>query len=1037
MFIDEETKQQILARATLEATLDKYSVHAPGSTQKKRLYVCPFCGKEMQYHPGKNLVKCFHCEWGTNSPVTFLMETAKLDYPEALKKLADDFGVIIPDQPKPDTKPKATAKPKSYCARQLEASGLTAKDVRARCHTDGSQLGLFLNLPDSVKSVGGPVTFDTSPFFQGTMDRYGHVSRTGDDMVIQYFDLDGHPVTYRDRRKGGSSEEKPFFRVRWQYPESHMTAKGDSPKYLSPAGSGLHLYVPERLRQAFAKGETVENLFFTEGEKKAEAVSRYVGPAFGMGGIHCLTAKDSRQLPEDVIRFIEQCHTRRVYFIMDSDWNDLGSHLTPDRDVMSRPKTFANAAITFRDWFRTLASRELFVDVYLVLGNPGTGKGVDDALMLMRPNEADYASHILKGTDNAAAGGETPYFRVVKISAIADAKIREIWHLNDPDSFTEAHLKELAEMKEGFTIMRNLCRINDKGERESVDGILDDETFWTVNERRDRAGNTSYAYSYNYERALYFLNRRGFYKQQADNGDWLLVKVDNRQIQEVTEVTIQDYVMDFVRGYKREGVNKEDILNMLHRAKSQYLGHYQMTSLFPRTPEYAKPDRDSQILMFHSRYWRVSADGVEEHPLSSASFDYWQKDLRDIDASRTPERLITVDDSDGNLLIKVTPTDAKCDFLRFLLYASWFDWNKYLDNDRRPIPPLDGSIDFFEVANPSEISADMLAKMTAIGYLMHHYDNPAVAKAVIAMDEHISPAGQSNGRSGKSLVSMALKHVTNVLELPGKGLDLTGDRFVFSQVNSQTRVITLDDIDERFDFEQLFPSITSGVTVNEKGQKRFTLSGHDKPKFFITTNHTILASNGSARDRQFKIAFSNYFDEHYKPEREFGTLFFSEDWDPEQWNLFYNFMAECLEVYFLAQHNHWGVSGSGLIEAPCEALDKRLLRQLMTEGFYQWMLEYMGIDELDPYNPEGTRLGERLQRLEMYNSYVLTLSQAEVRFFKAPKFRDRVLYFCHYFGYVLNPQLPQNAKGEPVGFDKSGGTEFYTIALKPFDSTPH
>ena len=30
------------------------------------------------------------------------------------------------------------------------------------------------------------------------------------------------------------------------------------------------------------------------------------------------------------------------------------------------------------------------------------------------------------------------------------------------DSFTEAHLKELAEMKEGFTIMRNLCRINDK-----------------------------------------------------------------------------------------------------------------------------------------------------------------------------------------------------------------------------------------------------------------------------------------------------------------------------------------------------------------------------------------------------------------------------------------------------------------------------------------------------------------------------------------------------------------------------------------------
>ena len=35
MFIDEETEQQILARATLEATLDKYSVRAPGYTPKR------------------------------------------------------------------------------------------------------------------------------------------------------------------------------------------------------------------------------------------------------------------------------------------------------------------------------------------------------------------------------------------------------------------------------------------------------------------------------------------------------------------------------------------------------------------------------------------------------------------------------------------------------------------------------------------------------------------------------------------------------------------------------------------------------------------------------------------------------------------------------------------------------------------------------------------------------------------------------------------------------------------------------------------
>ena len=1036
MFFDEETKQQILARATLEAVLDKYSVRAPGYTQRKRLYVCPLCGKEMQYHPGKQLVKCFHCDWGTNSPVTFLMETAKVDYPEALQKLADDFGVTIPDQPKPDSKPKATAKPKSYCTRQLEASGLTAKDVRARCHTDGSQLGLFLNLPDSVKSVGGPVTFDTSPFFQGTMDKYGHVSRTGDDMIIQYFDLDGQPVTYRDRKKGENSEEKPFFRVRWQYPESHMTRSGDTPKYLSPTGSGVHLYIPERLRQAFAKSEPLENLYFTEGEKKAEAVSRYVGPAFGMGGIHCLTAKDSSGIPTEVIRVVERCHVKRVYFIMDSDWDDLGSHLAPDRDVQARPKTFANAAISFRDWFNTLAKREIYLDVYLVLGKPGTGKGVDDALMLLRPNEAEYSRCLQQGTADVVAGGETPYFRVVKISAIADAKVREIWHLNDPDRFTEAHLKELSAMKGGFTLMRNLCRINEDGKYESVYGLMDDETFWTVTEHRDRLGNATYTYSYNYERALRFLSRRGFFKIRTDNGDIHLVKNENHCLHEVTEADIQDYVMDFVRGYKREGVNKEDILNMLHRAKSQYLGHYQMTSLFPYTPEYVKPDRYSQVLMLHTKYWRVSADGIEEHNLDAASFDYWQKDLRDIDATRTSERLISVVDDGGNLLIKVTPTGNKCDFLRFLLLTSWFDWNKFLDNDRRPIAPLDDTFSIFDMADPAGISANMLAKMTAIGYLMHRYHNPAIAKAVIAMDESLSPVNESNGRSGKSLIGKALEQMEQTLYIPGKNLDLTGDKFAFEQVTSETRVIFIDDSDRDLDFELFFPLITDSITVNGKGLKRFTLSGHDKPKFYITTNHTIQANSGSARDRQFKIAFSNYFDDKYKPEREFDTLFFTDDWSPEQWNLFYNFMAECLEVYFLAQRNHWGVSGSGLIEAPCEALDKRLLRQLMTEGFYQWMVEYMCIDENNPQNDFGTRLGRRLQRLEMYDSYLATLSQAEMKYVKPPKFRDRVLYFCHYFGYVLNPQLPQNSKGEPVGFDKAGGVEYYTISTKTFDSTP-
>ena len=364
MHIDEETKQQILAHATLEAALDRYCARATTYTSRKRMYVCPFCGKEMQYHPGKQLVKCFHCDWGTNSPVTLLMDTGKVGYPEAMEKLANDFGVPLPDQ---SQRPKLQPKGKSFCVRQLEASGLSVKDVRARWTAD-----------DGTVST-------RSPFQPGTVTPYGAISDTGDDLIIHYLDLDGRPVTFTDTRRGQNNAQRPYFRVRWQYPESHTLADGSTCKYKSPAGSGVQLYIPETLRQAYRQARHLECLFFTEGEKKAEAVCRYVGPAFGMAGINCLAGRD-HQMPESVVRVIEQCGVRRVYFIMDSDYLDLSSHLSPERDATQRPRAFYAAARNFRDWFLTLRNRNIDVDTYLILGN-GQGKGVDDSLMLMDDKE--------------------------------------------------------------------------------------------------------------------------------------------------------------------------------------------------------------------------------------------------------------------------------------------------------------------------------------------------------------------------------------------------------------------------------------------------------------------------------------------------------------------------------------------------------------------------------------------------------------------------------------------------------------------------
>lgn len=1019
--ISEDTKQEILSKATLEAACERYLPPAPSG--KRYHYVCPLCGKESEYSPKKNIYKCFHCDLkaaGEGGAGSLLMQISKAGYGETMRKLADDFGVVMPLTEQP-AKGKAKAEPKAYYKRQLEDSGLSADDVRATwVYADDEREKVLMPFRPQKEQHddSGQLRMVSSPFQRGTVAN-GMVTSTGDDMIIQYLDLDGRPETYNPSGKEG--DERPFYRVRWQNPEAHLTQDGSICKYKSPYKSGLHLYIPERLRTAYRKGETVEELFFTEGEKKAEAVSKYVGPAFGMGGINSLVGKESRQMPESVVRVVKECGVKRVYFIMDADWNDLSSHIGPDKDVMTRPKTFFAAAKNFRDWFRTLQNADIYLDVYLILGkNTGKAKGVDDQLMLLRPDTERYLKAVHEGANAAVAGGSTELFDVVKISTIPDAKLAELWHLNDADDFCAAHIEQLKGM-ESFTIQKNVCRINELGNRELVYGLMDDETFWNQTQTKE-----AIKYTFNYERAYRFLQRRGYYKMRTDGGDYKLVHYADHLLTDTNKTEIQDYVIDFVRGYKREGVDKEEVLNMLHRAKAQYLGEYSLSSLLTREPEYAKPSRDSQVLIFATKYWRITADGVEEKDLTAADFDYWESDKKRFDARRLEHRLINLREEGGQLKLTFGEDAEKCDFLDFLIRASWFSWDKHLDEHRERLhgESATGLNDFIE-----DFKLSLLSKLTAMGYLLHQYNNQAVQKAIIAMDERISPVGDSQGRSGKSLMSKALEQMVKVVTIPGKGLDLVNDRFAFEQVTSQTRVITLDDLDMHFDFELLFPSITGGVQVNGKGKQRFTLEGHQKPKFLLTTNHAILGSSGSFRDRQFKVAFSNYFDEDYKPEMEYGCQFFSEDWDQEQWNLFYNLMAECMELYLLAQKHKWGVAGSGLIESPCDNLDKRLLRQTMTESFYQWMVEYLGIDEMDPQNVEGTHLNQRIERPNMYESYKSKLSQKELAWMTPQKFYKHILDFCQYFGYELNPQYPRNAKGIPTKRDTSGGLEFFTIGV--------
>lgn len=158
----------------------------------------------------------------------------------------------------------------SYCARMLAASGLTFEDVTAKVY----------------KSDDKQAIFELRTFRPGTIDERGAITK-GDDVIIEYYDLDGMPVTYyrKDSKKRITNEKKEYFRVRWQFPDSHLDKEGKPFKYKSPPGSGTPVYIPERIRKMFKEKHLfLASIFRKEKRKRKRHANtvfrRLPSPAF-------------------------------------------------------------------------------------------------------------------------------------------------------------------------------------------------------------------------------------------------------------------------------------------------------------------------------------------------------------------------------------------------------------------------------------------------------------------------------------------------------------------------------------------------------------------------------------------------------------------------------------------------------------------------------------------------------------------------------------------------------------------------------------
>jgi hypothetical protein len=87
--------------------------------------------------------------------------------------------------------------------------------------------------------------------------------------------------------------------------------------------------------------------------------------------------------------------------------------------------------------------------------------------------------------------------------------------------------------------------------------------------------------------------------------------------------------------------------------------------------------------------------------------------------------------------------------------------------------------------------------------------------------------------------------------------------------------------------------------------------------------------------RQSILEFSNYYSEHIRKgneepiKNEHQCIFFSQDWDNMEWQMFYSFLIHCIQEYMK----------NGLLYYELKNVKINRLRQVTSDDFAEWIQE--------------------------------------------------------------------------------------------------
>jgi hypothetical protein len=188
----------------------------------------------------------------------------------------------------------------------------------------------------------------------------------------------------------------------------------------------------------------------------------------------------------------------------------------------------------------------------------------------------------------------------------------------------------------------------------------------------------------------------------------------------------------------------------------------------------------------------------------------------------------------------------------------------------------------------------------AYGYLIQGHKSLDKLKCVLCYDSEGS-FDNPKGGNGKTLTMDSIKYYKLISTIAGKQW-MKGDKFIWSDVTSETKFVLINDIERDFNFQDLFNVITDDFQTEGKGVNKVIIPKEKSPKVAITSNGIITGSGSSFERRKHIVEFGNYWKrcvdekENVSDTKHLGKQLFSQ-FSPSDWSDFYNFGFRCVQEY--------------------------------------------------------------------------------------------------------------------------------------------